>query len=464
MIMASRDIKKDTWAVIMMAGMGTRMRSKIPKVLHMIMDQPMGRWVLDACDRAGVKNRVVVIGHGADDAKQAFSGENFRLQMPQKGTGHAVMVGMQGVPKSAKRVLILSGDVPCLSPGTIKNLIGFHIKRKANATVLSFIPPDACAYGRIVRDDEGNFVSIVEKADLGREQKEIEECNSGIYVFDYPALVESLKKLKPNRKSGEYHLPDTLDLILKSGRSVEAGLLHEWPEVMGINNRLELAEAADYLRWRIAEEHMLDGVTIVDPAATWIGPKVKLAKDATILPGSILMGETAVGEGSVVGPYTEMTDVRVGKGSHIRHSVLKECRIDNNVTVGPYAHVRPGTRLRDGSHVGDFVELKKTDFGEGSKAGHLTYLGDAVIGKKVNIGAGTITCNYDGKRKHKTEIEDGAFVGSDSILIAPIKIGRDSYIAAGSTLNKDVPPESLAFGRAHQQNKLGWVSKKKKKP
>ncbi len=455
--------KSDIWAIVMMAGMGTRMKSNRAKVLHPILDQPMGQWVLDACDKAGVKNRVVVIGYQADKVKEAFEGETFKLQKPQKGTGHAVMVGMEGVPGSAKSVLVLSGDVPCLDSVAIRQFISFHKKRKARATVLSFAPPDLAGYGRIVRDDDGNLLSIVERVDLTREQRDIEECNTGIYVFDYSALSQALKKLRPNKKSGEYHLPDVVRIMLESGEKVEAALLVEWTQAIGINNRLELYEASDYLRWRIAERHMFAGATISDPGTTWIGPKVKLAKDCTIMPGCILTGETRVGEGSVIGPYTELTDAKIGKRSIIRHSVLRGCRVDDDVTVGPYAHIRPGTRLRNGSHVGDFVEFKMTDFGEGSKAGHLSYLGDAKIGKKVNVGAGTITCNYDGKKKHKTTIEDGVFVGSDSILVAPIRIGKDSYTAAGSTLNKDVPPGSLAFARAHQKNKRGWVKKRKGK-
>ena len=458
----ARKALSDTWAVIMMAGMGTRMQSNHAKVLHHILDRPMGRWVLDACDTVGVKNRVVVVGYQADRVEEAFEGENFRLQEFQDGTGHAVMVGMEGVPKSAKLVLILSGDVPCLDPKIIKDLIEFHKRKKVKATVLSFYPSDVSGYGRIVRDDDEEFVSIVEPADLTPEMKYIEECNSGIYVFDASALRAALKKLKPNKNSGEYHLPDVLNFILESGGKVGSAALQEWTEVAGINNRLELSEATENLRWKIAERHMIAGVTIVDPDVTWIGPGVKLARDVTILPGCILMGDTTVGEGSVIGPYTEMTDTKVGKRSILRHSVLRECRVDDDVTVGPYAHIRPGTRLRNGSHVGDFVEMKKTDFGEGSKAGHLAYLGDAKIGKNVNVGAGTITCNYDGKAKHKTTIGDDVFLGSDSILIAPIKIGKGSYTAAGSTLNIDVPPGSLAFGRAHQKNKKGWVRNRKK--
>jgi bifunctional UDP-N-acetylglucosamine pyrophosphorylase/glucosamine-1-phosphate N-acetyltransferase len=449
----------DTWAIIMMAGMGTRMKSEAPKVLHQVCGQPMGRWVLDACDKAGIKRRVVVIGHQAANVREEFPRETFILQKPQRGTGHAVMIGVKSVPESAPTVLVLSGDVPCLAAETIKSLLRHHRKLVARATVLSFCPPDPTGYGRIIRDDHGDFVSIVEQADLRGAQRECMECNSGIYVFDRAALADALKRIRPNRLSGEYHLPDVIRLIAHSGGLVDAAMVADWMEAMGVNTRVELADAGEYLRWRIAEAHMLKGVTIVDPETTWIGPRVKLEPDTIIQPGSILLGDTRVGQGSVIGPYTELSDARIGNRCVIRHSVLTGCRADDDVTVGPFAHIRPGSRLRKGSRIGDFVELKKTDFGEGSKAGHLTYLGDAVIGKKVNVGAGTITCNYDGKRKHVTRVGDRVFLGSDSILVAPIKIGNDAYTAAGSTLNQDVPPCALAFGRAKQMIKERWVKK-----
>jgi bifunctional UDP-N-acetylglucosamine pyrophosphorylase/glucosamine-1-phosphate N-acetyltransferase len=449
--------KTDTAVIIMMAGMGTRMKSAIPKVLHHACGQPLGKWVIDSCRKAGLDNRVIVVGHEADTVSATFPDEKFELQSPQHGTGHAVMVGMNGVPKSAKNVLILSGDVPCLQADTISNLIKHHEKKKLSATVLSFFPPEPSHYGRMIRDENFNLQSITESKDLKGDDVYIEECNSGIYVFNRKELDEALGKLKPNEKSGEYHLPDVLDYMLEKGLKIDAVAVEDWMEAMGVNNRVELSEAGDYLRWKIAEKHMLNGVTITDVGTTWIGPDVKIGKDSTIMPGTIIMGQTKIGEGSVIGPYTQATDVSIGKYAVIRQSVLLECQIDDEVTIGPFAHIRPKSRLHKKSHVGNFVEMKKTDFGEGSKSGHLTYLGDTIVGKDVNIGAGTITCNYDGKQKNVTEIGDGTFVGSDSILVAPIKIGKNAYTAAGSTLNQDVPSRALAFGRARQLNKKGWV-------
>lgn len=437
--------------------MGTRMKSAIPKVLHHACGQPLGKWVIDSCRKAGLDNRVIVVGHEADTVSATFPDEKFELQSPQHGTGHAVMVGMNGVPKSAKNVLILSGDVPCLQADTISNLIKHHEKKKLSATVLSFFPPEPSHYGRMIRDENFNLQSITESKDLKGDDVYIEECNSGIYVFNRKELDEALGKLKPNEKSGEYHLPDVLDYMLEKGLKIDAVAVEDWMEAMGVNNRVELSEAGDYLRWKIAEKHMLNGVTITDVGTTWIGPDVKIGKDSTIMPGTIIMGQTKIGEGSVIGPYTQATDVSIGKYAVIRQSVLLECQIDDEVTIGPFAHIRPKSRLHKKSHVGNFVEMKKTDFGEGSKSGHLTYLGDTIVGKDVNIGAGTITCNYDGKQKNVTEIGDGTFVGSDSILVAPIKIGKNAYTAAGSTLNQDVPSRALAFGRARQLNKKGWV-------
>ena len=452
----------DTWALIMMAGMGTRMKSERAKVLHDVCGQNMARWVLDACDEAGLKNRVIVVGHQAEKVIEAFPEEIAAIQKPQKGTGHAVMVGMEKVPANAASVVVLSGDVPCLNSKTLRALVDYHRESKPAATVLTFCPPDPTGYGRIIRNEGDQVLKIVEHKDLRGSQKEIDECNSGIYVFDRAELGRALKSVKPSPRSGEYHLPDVLLQMIESGERVEAVGINEWIEAMGVNNRLELSEASDYLRWRIAENHMAAGVTIVDPGMTWIGPKVKLGRDCTILPGSIIMGGTTIGEGGTIGPYSDLQDVRIGKNCTIAHSVLSECRVDDDVRVGPFAHIRPGTRIRKGAKVGDFVEMKMTDFGERSKCGHLTYLGDAVVGKDVNIGAGTITCNFDGKKKHVTKIEDGVFIGSDCILVAPIKIGKNSYTAAGSTLNEDVPPNSLAFGRAKQSIKKGWTRRKKK--
>jgi len=453
--------KEDTWAIIMMAGMGTRMKSDVPKVLHEVCGLKMGEWVLNACTAAGVKNRVVVVGHHAEEVMAAFQGETFALQHPQKGTGHAVMVGLEKVPQSASTVLILSGDVPCLKPATISRLLKAHKKFQCEALVLSFFPPDPGGYGRIIRDNDGRFTSIVEDKDLKGDLRDTCECNSGIYVFERSALADSLKKVKPSKRSGEYHLPDALQHIMRAGGKVEVVWIEDWMEAAGVNNRAELAEVGHYLRWQIAESHMMKGVTIVDPAATWIGPKVTLGRDCIIMPGSIIMGSTKVGEGSTIGPNSQLENVQVGKKCKIVYSVLENCRVDDGVSIGPFAHIRPGTRIRKGAKVGNFVEMKNTDFGEGSKSGHLTYLGDAIVGNKVNIGAGTITCNFDGEKKNVTVIEDDVFVGSDSILVAPITIGKGAYTAAGSTLTQNVPPGALAVGRAKQVVKEGWVERKK---
>jgi bifunctional UDP-N-acetylglucosamine pyrophosphorylase / glucosamine-1-phosphate N-acetyltransferase len=448
----------DTCAIIMMAGMGTRLKSETPKVLHKVCGESLGRWVLDACNFAGLKSRVIVVGHKAEVVQEAFEGETFALQSPQKGTGHAVMVGLKSAPKDAKKIFVLSGDVPCLKPSTIKNILKYHEKSGCKATVLSFFPPDPCGYGRIVRDEDLEFVEIIEDKDLTGDPHELGECNSGIYVFDHAALSVGLSKIKPSKRSGEYHLPDVLTYILKTGGKVDVIPAFDYMEAVGVNNRIELMEASDYLRWQIAEAHMIQGVTIIDPANTWIGPRVIIGKDCTINPGCILMGDTKIGEGSRIGPYAQLENVIAGKNTKIQNSVCEDCRIDEDAKIGPYAHIRPKSRIRKGARVGNFVEMKNTDFGDGSKCGHLTYLGDATVGKECNIGAGTITCNYDGEKKNNTVIEDGVFVGSDSILVAPIKIGKESYTAAGSTLTQDVPPRALAFGRARQSVKEGWVT------
>lgn len=453
---------QDTCAIIMMAGMGTRMKSDLPKVLLEACGKPLAWWVLDSCESAGIKNRILVVGHKAEMVMDRFPDENFVIQKPQKGTGHAVMVGMEKVPKSSKYVLVLSGDVPCLSDVAIREFVKHHKRFNSLATVLTFYPHDPSGYGRIIRNEDGALLGIIEQKDLTSSQEEIEECNSGIYIFNRSELEKALKKLKPSKRSGEYHLPDVLLDFLKSVGAVRAVPIEDPMETLGVNTRLDLSEASDYLRWRAIESHMTNGVTFIDPGSTWVGPEVKIGKDTIVHPGTIIMGVSKIDSGSEIGPYTEILDSKIGPGCHIRHSVLTGCVVDKNVKIGPFAHIRPGTRIRDGAKIGNFVEIKNVDFGKGSKSGHLTYLGDAKIGKDVNIGAGTITCNFDGKKKHETVIGDGTFIGSDSILVAPIKIGDDCYTAAGSTLNQDVPSGSLAFGRARQHVKKGWVRKNKK--
>lgn len=459
----SRKLSDETWAIIMMAGMGTRMKSSIPKVLHQVCGQSLGKWVIDSCSQAGIKNRVIVVGHQAKEVMDAYQDEIFALQKPQKGTGHAVMVGLKKVPENAKRILILSGDVPCLSSETIKTLLREHIRMKCHATVLSFDPPDPSGYGRVIRDEKDRFDAIIEHKDLSSDLEYIDECNSGIYVFERESLEKSLKKIKPSKRSGEYHLPDVLGQIIKSGGKVEAVPVSHWMEAMGVNTRAELAEAGDYLRWRILQKLMLSGVTVVDPASTWISPEVKINQDTIVEPGTIITGKTSIGRNNRIGPYANISNSTIGDENTIRCSVIDSCVIGNKVRIGPFAHLRPGTLIHDKARVGNFVEMKNTEFGEGSKSGHLTYLGDAKVGNNVNIGAGTITCNYDGSQKFMTVIEDGVFVGSDTILVAPITIGQDAYTAAGSTLTHDVPPEALAFGRSRQFIKEGWVRNRIKK-
>jgi len=459
--MASKEIN-DVWGIIMMAGMGTRMKSTKPKVLHEACGKPLARWVLDSCDNAGLAKRVLVVGHMADDVMARFPSEKFTLQKPQKGTGHAVMVGLEKVPRNAKHVMVLSGDVPCLSHTAIRSMIDFHLKNKSAATVLSFLPPDPGGYGRVIRNEDGKVTGIIEDKDLAGDQCEISECNSGIYVFNRKLLDKALATLRPNKKSGEYHLPDVLHFMLDSNAPVEVVGIHEWIEALGVNTRLELSEAADYLRWQIIEKHMASGVTFMDPASTWIGPDVKIGMDSEILAGCLLSGETKIGPNCIIGPYAEIENSTVAKDCRIRYSVIENSRVDENVKIGPYAHIRPGTRIRKNAGIGNFVELKNTDFGEGSKSGHLTYLGDAKIGKNVNVGAGTITCNFDGTDKHQTIIGDDVFIGSDTILVAPIKVGKGAYTAAGSALSEDVPSGALGIGRARQRNKKGWVKNKGK--
>lgn len=452
--------------VIMAAGKGTRLKSKRAKVLHQVGGQPLLAHVISAATQVvAAGNIYVIIGHQAEEVRAAVqqTGVNFVLQQEQRGTGHAIMCARNDVQRH-ENILVLSGDVPLIRPDTITGLRDFHLSRKAAMTILTAEPPDATGYGRMVRSSPSseNVKAIVEHKDLTRQQTKLREINSGIYAFATRPLFANIDRLTTNNANQEFYLTDMAALLVKAKAKVIALRADDASEVLGANTLAELAGLDATLRARKAAELMASGVAIYRPETCVIDAQVTVAPDTIIEPFVQLLGQTSIGADCQIRSYSIIRDSQIGDGVHIRAGcIIDQSKIAAAAVLGPYSHIRPGTEVGEGAHVGNFVEVKKTRIGRGSKANHLTYLGDAEIGAGVNVGAGTITCNYDGVNKHVTTIEDGAFIGSDSTLVAPIRVGKGAYIAAGSTITHDVPSDALALGRAHQAVKEGWARKKR---
>ena len=451
-------------AIVLAAGEGTRMKSQTPKVLHQIAGRSLLGHVLNALDALNPKSIRVVVGSGsaevethlsqiAPDAKSVFQAE-------RNGTGHAVQIAIEGF-KGDGLTLILAGDTPMLSAATLQEFVKAHKDGKYSASVLTAEHPDPTGYGRIIRGDDNLLLKIVEERDATDDQKLIFEVNSGVYLFDFSALSESISKLKQNNSQGELYLTDVIEIIRGSGGKVAAILCEDFTETLGVNDRIQLAEAAAILRDRVAERHMRNGVTILDPGSTWIDDTVTIAPDVTILPGSAILGSTAIASGAVIGPRTTLQDCAVNSGAVIKESNCTGSEIGENATVGPFTFLRAGTILANESKAGAFVEIKNSQVGTGSKVPHLSYVGDASIGEGTNIGAATVFVNYDGVEKHRTEIGDHVRIGSDTMLVAPISVGDGAYTAAGSVITEDVPPGAIGVGRAKQRNVLGWVLRKR---
>lgn len=448
-------------AVILAAGKGVRMKSNLPKVMHKVAGQPMVLHVVTAARRAGLNRAVLVVGHGREQLENELAdrGLEFVVQDEQLGTGHALMQAERLIAPS-DTVMVLCGDTPLLRAETLQALLEHHRGQGATATVLSTRLSDPTGYGRIVRDSEGRLERIVEEKDAPPEIKAIDEINSGLYCFQAQAVFEALKEIKPDNAQGEYYLTDVLPVMIKNGLQVEVFLHSDAEEVHGINDRIQLAYAEKVLRRRKNQELMRNGVSMMDPDSTFIDMQVEVGPDTLIYPFTFIEGNTRIGSNCVIGPGTHIIDSVIGDGVRIERSKLLECEIGEGCNIGPFGYIRPGTVLKRGVKVGDFVEIKKSVIDEGSKVPHLAYVGDAQVGKRVNIGAGTITCNYDGKNKYVTVIEDDAFIGSNTNLVAPVKIGRGATTGAGSTITKEVPPETLAVERARQKNIGGWAKRK----
>jgi bifunctional UDP-N-acetylglucosamine pyrophosphorylase/glucosamine-1-phosphate N-acetyltransferase len=454
----------DLHLVVLAAGKGTRMKSRLPKVLHEVGGLPLIEHVLRTADAIAPSTTVIVIGHEAAAITERLSkrlGLLFALQDPQLGTGHALLQTEPLLKDRSGTVVLLSGDVPLLRSATLRTLVDHHRRTRAAATVVTAVMEDPAGYGRIVRAN-GSISAIVEHKDASPAEREISEINSGIYAFDLPPLFGALRKIGSQNAQGEYYLPDLVRVFRDMGLAVETFQVDDPTEIAGVNSRGELAEVGAVVRNARNDELMAAGVTIVDPATTWIGPDVAVGADTVIHPNVQLEGRTRIGSECVIHSGVRIVDSEIGSRVAINnHCVITESRVRDGARIGPFAHIRPASDVGPDAHIGNFVELKKTTMGRGAKANHLAYLGDATIGERVNVGAGTITCNYDGVAKHPTVIEDGAFIGSDSQLIAPVRIGRGAYVAAGSSITDDVPPEALAIARGKQVNKEGWTRKKK---
>lgn len=448
-------------AIILAAGKGTRMKSERPKVLHEVAGRAMLDHVLAAAEEAGASRRLVVIGYGGERVAQAVAGRaETVVQEEQLGTGHALLASYKALRDFSGTIMVLCGDTPLLRAETLHQFYQAHQASGAKATVLTAILDDPSGYGRIIRDDFGGVCRIVEQKDATESERSVREINTGIYCFEAPLVFDVLAGVGSNNAQGEYYLTDVLGDLVARGQSVRAVVVGDAEEVMGINARVQLAEAEAVLKRRVLLALMENGVTVVDPASTFVEPTVKIDCDTILYPFTWLGGNTVIGKDCRIGPNTRLTNVQVGDKTEIHFSYAHDCTVGSDVKVGPFAHLRPDTVLADKVKVGNFVEVKNSNVGEGSKLPHLSYIGDTDMGAGVNMGCGTITVNYDGKIKHRTTIADGAFVGCNANLVAPVTVGKDAYIAAGSTITKEVPEGALGVARARQNNLEGWAKKR----
>ena len=439
--------------LVMAAGLGTRMKSNRAKVLHELGGRPLIAHVVRTAQTLDPRTILVIVGHQAEEVEQAVLSEvgelaSFAIQAKQRGTGDAVESARRQLEDSGSLVLLLSGDVPLIRAETLRKLIEQHRATDAACTILAVRLENPTGYGRIIRDDQGRFEKIVEQKDASEEERKVREINSGIYCFESKDLFEALKRVEPKNQQGEYYLTDVAEILNSSGRKVEVFIHADSREVSGINTRAELAEFENLLRRNAVRRLMLEaGVTFIDPSHAYISPEAEIGRDTVIYPNVAIEGNTVVGEGCVIRAGARISNSKLGDNVTVKdHSLIVDSEIASNCSVGPFAHLRMNAVLEEKATVGNFVEVKKSRLKRGTKAMHLTYLGDATIGERTNIGAGTVTCNYDGKHKHETIIEDDVKIGSDTMLVAPVRVGSRSVTGAGSVVTKDVPPDSLVAG------------------
>ena len=452
-----------TKALVLAAGQGTRMKSNGSKVLHKVLGKSLVEYPIIAAKGVGVEEICLIVGHKAEDVKAALGERvSYALQKEQLGTGHAVMQALDFM-EDADEVIVLCGDTPLITKETLQTMLDFHREKQNAITVLSTLMEDPTGYGRIVRDANGNLLKIVEQKDATEEEKAINEINGGIYTFDGKLLKYALSKLDNNNVQNEYYLTDTIEILLNEGKRVDAIAIEASDDIAGVNSRIQLAGVTQVMKNRINEKHMANGVTLVDPSNTYIEADVVIGKDTIIEPGCMLQGNTVIGENCRIGYNSKLTNMTIKDHVDIEVSVLTDSFVDEGTHVGPFAYVRPNSHIGKNIKVGDFVEIKNANIGDGTKISHLTYIGDADVGEGVNFGCGTVVVNCDGEKKHRSTIGNHAFIGCNTNLVSPVVVEDNAYTAAGSTITRNVPENSLAIARVKQENKENWVLKKRQK-
>ena len=440
-------------SIILAAGKGTRMKSELPKVVHKVNGVPMLKKVSDTLDKTGVKKKIFILGHKKEDVLLEMGEIDYIEQQEQLGTGHAVLIAKEEILKNKDNVLITYGDSPLIKEETLKKMEERFIKENIDCILLSCEVNDPFGYGRIILNKNNEIIDIIEEKEASDEIKKIREINVGVYIFKYESLLKTLDQINNNNEKGEYYLTDAIKILVKESAKVQSYKIYDETEILGVNSKAQLAIAGKILRDRKNEELMDDGVILIDPLTTYIEEEVLIGQDTVIYPNTIIQGKTKIGENCIIYSNTRIIDSKISNGVKIESSLIESSIIEDNASIGPFAHLRPMTHLKENVHVGNFVEIKNSILYNDVKAGHLSYIGDAEVGKETNIGAGTITCNYDGQKKHKTIIGEKVFIGSDSILVAPITIGNNSITAAGSVITNDIEEEQIAFGRSRQINK-----------
>ena len=451
---------ENRYAIILAAGKGTRMKSKLYKVLHPVAGKPMVEHILDQVEQTEPTEIVTIVGHGAEMIKSHLGERSqYALQAEQLGTGHAVMQAQELLGGKQGTTLVITGDTPLLTAETLKNLFDYHQGKNASATILTAHAEDPTGYGRIIRDHVGIVERIVEQKDASEEEARVQEINTGTFCFDNESLFEALAKTDTNNTQGEYYLTDIIEILKKEGKAVAAYQMADFDEALGVNDRVALSTANKIMHRRLNEMHMRNGVTFIDPDTTYIDEGVVIGSDTVIEAGVTIKGKTVIGEDCLIGAHSEIVDSHIGNQVVVKQSVIEESVVHEGADVGPYAHLRPKADVGANVHIGNFVEVKNATIDEGTKVGHLTYVGDATLGKDINVGCGVVFVNYDGKNKHQTIVGDHAFIGSATNIVAPVTIGDHAVTAAGSTITEDVPSEDLAIARARQVNKEGYAKK-----
>ncbi|MGM0951267.1 MAG: bifunctional UDP-N-acetylglucosamine diphosphorylase/glucosamine-1-phosphate N-acetyltransferase GlmU [Bacillota bacterium] len=452
------------FAVVLAAGQGTRMKSKLYKVLHPVCGKPMAEHVVDEALKLSLSKLVTIVGHGAEEVKKKLGDKSeYALQAEQLGTAHAVKQAQPFLADEKGVTIVICGDTPLLTAETMEQMLKEHTQREAKATILTAVAEDPTGYGRIIRSENGAVQKIVEHKDASEEERLVTEINTGTYCFDNEALFRAIDQVSNDNAQGEYYLPDVIEILKNEGETVAAYQTGNFQETLGVNDRVALSQAEQFMKERINKRHMQNGVTLIDPMNTYISPDAVIGSDTVIYPGTVIKGEVQIGEDTIIGPHTEIMNSSIGSRTVIKQSVVNHSQVGNDVNIGPFAHIRPDSVIGNEVKIGNFVEIKKTQFGDRSKASHLSYVGDAEVGTDVNLGCGSITVNYDGKNKYLTKIEDGAFIGCNSNLVAPVIVGEGAYVAAGSTVTEDVPGKALAIARARQVNKDDYVKNIHKK-